>query len=159
MYTSRKIPPPYFAARYGKRQMFPRPTDAPAAERTKPILPEKALRLGCCESIVTHSYSFFLSRNRISVPYILKRYNTSTCGQSQNGCPLFLCSKTEGVNNVKQNRRISRPCPAHGKRSDAVLGKLDGLWCITSLCLLFQNIFRLFSKTSWQGFISMVNFL
>lgn len=27
-----------------------------------------------------------------------------------------------------------------------VLGKLDGLWCITPLCLLFQNIFRLFFK-------------
>lgn len=25
-------------------------------------------------------------------------------------------------------------------------GKLDGLWCITPLCLLFQNIFRLFFK-------------
>ena len=33
-YTSRKIPPPYLAARYGKRQMFPRPTAEPATART-----------------------------------------------------------------------------------------------------------------------------
>ena len=26
-----------------------------------------------------------------------------------------------------QNRRISRPCPAHGQRLDPILGKLDGL--------------------------------
>ena len=43
MYTSRKMPPPYFAAKYGNRQMFPRPTDAPADERTKPSFPEKLL--------------------------------------------------------------------------------------------------------------------
>lgn len=42
---SRKMPPPYFAARYGKRQMFPNPTDAPAADSTNPSLPENALRL------------------------------------------------------------------------------------------------------------------
>ena len=34
IYTSRKIPPPYFAARYGNLQIFPSPTDAPAADRT-----------------------------------------------------------------------------------------------------------------------------
>ena len=28
---------------------------------------------------------------------------------------------------AKQNRRISRPCPAHSQRLDPVLGKLDGL--------------------------------
>ena len=33
IYTSRKIPPPYFAARYGKRQILPRPTAEPATAR------------------------------------------------------------------------------------------------------------------------------
>ena len=28
------MPPPYFAARYGNRQMLPRPTEAPAADST-----------------------------------------------------------------------------------------------------------------------------
>ena len=41
----RKIPPPYFAARYGNLQIFPSPTDAPAADSTKPIFPEKVLGL------------------------------------------------------------------------------------------------------------------
>ena len=40
---SRKIPPPYLAARYGNRQMLPNPTEAPAADSTKPSLPEKVL--------------------------------------------------------------------------------------------------------------------
>ena len=38
------MPPPYFAARYGKRQILPNPTDAPAADSTNPSLPENALR-------------------------------------------------------------------------------------------------------------------
>ena len=33
----------YLAARYGNRQIFPNPTDAPAADSTKPIFPEKEL--------------------------------------------------------------------------------------------------------------------
>ena len=44
----RKIPPPYFAARYGNLQIFPSPTDAPAADSTKPIFPEKVLLLFYC---------------------------------------------------------------------------------------------------------------
>ena len=36
---------PYLAAKYGKRQILPKPTDAPAADRTKPILPENELLL------------------------------------------------------------------------------------------------------------------
>ena len=39
------MPPPYFAARYGNLQIFPSPTDAPAADRTYPSLPEKLLLL------------------------------------------------------------------------------------------------------------------
>ena len=34
-----------YAARYGKRQMFPSPTEAPAADRTNPSFPEKELLL------------------------------------------------------------------------------------------------------------------
>ena len=41
------MPPPYFAARYGNLQIFPSPTDAPAADRTYPSLPEKLLLLLC----------------------------------------------------------------------------------------------------------------
>ena len=37
------MPPPYFVARYGNLQIFPSPTDAPAADRTYPSLPEKLL--------------------------------------------------------------------------------------------------------------------
>jgi hypothetical protein len=40
---SRKIPPPYLARRYGNLQILPKPTDAPAADRTKPNFPEKLL--------------------------------------------------------------------------------------------------------------------
>ena len=43
-YTSRKIPPPYCSARYGKRQRFPRPTAAPAVARRNPSLPENPPR-------------------------------------------------------------------------------------------------------------------
>ena len=42
--SAEKMPPPYLAARYGKRQMLPSPTEAPAAESTNPILPENVLR-------------------------------------------------------------------------------------------------------------------
>ena len=37
-YISKNIPPPYFAARYGKRQIFPNPTAEPAAARINPSL-------------------------------------------------------------------------------------------------------------------------
>ena len=39
----------------------------------------------------------------------------------------YTLKSEEGGQNAKQNRRISRPCPAHGERLDSVLGKLDGL--------------------------------
>ena len=42
-YTSRKSPPPSFAARYGNLHIFPSPTALPAAARTNPMLPEKVL--------------------------------------------------------------------------------------------------------------------
>ena len=38
-------------ARYGNLQIFPNPTDAPAADSTKPIFPEKVLLLFFCVSI------------------------------------------------------------------------------------------------------------
>ena len=47
-----------FAARYGNRQILPKPTDAPAADRTKPSLPENELRPLCCVSIYFFSYPF-----------------------------------------------------------------------------------------------------
>ena len=40
-YTSKNVPPPYLAARYGNLQIFPRPTAEPAAASTNPILFEK----------------------------------------------------------------------------------------------------------------------
>ena len=40
-YTNRKIPPPYFAARYGNLHILPSPTADPAIARTYPIRPEK----------------------------------------------------------------------------------------------------------------------
>ena len=43
IYTRRKMPPPYFAARYGKRQRLPKPTAEPAAASTKPMRPVKLL--------------------------------------------------------------------------------------------------------------------
>lgn len=43
-YVRRKMPPPYFAARYGKRQIFPRPTAAAAAARMNPIRFENRFR-------------------------------------------------------------------------------------------------------------------
>ena len=47
IYISKKIPPPYFAAKYGNRQMLPRPTEAPAADKTNPSLPEKTASFFC----------------------------------------------------------------------------------------------------------------
>ena len=44
-YTNKKDPPPYFAARYGKRHKFPRPTAEPDAASTNPILLVKLLLL------------------------------------------------------------------------------------------------------------------
>ena len=41
MYISRKSPPPSRAARYGKRQILPKPTAEPAAASTKPSEPLK----------------------------------------------------------------------------------------------------------------------
>ena len=40
-YTSRNSPPPSFAHKYGKRQIFPTPTALPAAASTKPSEPLK----------------------------------------------------------------------------------------------------------------------
>ena len=42
-YTRIKIPPPYWAAKYGKRHRFPKPTALPAAARTNPSPPLKLL--------------------------------------------------------------------------------------------------------------------
>ena len=36
----RKVPPPYFAAKYGKRHMFPRPTAEAAAAKMNAHLPD-----------------------------------------------------------------------------------------------------------------------
>ena len=47
-----------FAAKYGNRQILPKPTEAPAADRTKPSLPENELRPLCCFSIYFFSYPF-----------------------------------------------------------------------------------------------------
>ena len=51
----RKMPPPYLAHRYGNLQIFPRPTEAPAADKTKPIFPEKLPRLAFFNSILLHN--------------------------------------------------------------------------------------------------------
>ena len=45
-YVSRNVPPPYFAARYGKRHMFPRPTADAAAARMNAHLPDQDERAG-----------------------------------------------------------------------------------------------------------------
>ena len=41
--------------------------------------------------------------------------------------PLIARPRPDGDGYAKQNRRISRPCPAHGQQLDPILGKLDGL--------------------------------
>ena len=41
------MPPPYRAARYGNLQILPSPTEAPAADRMKPILFENVLLFLC----------------------------------------------------------------------------------------------------------------
>ena len=43
-YMNRNVPPPYFAARYGKRHMLPRPTADAAAASTKASLPDHDAR-------------------------------------------------------------------------------------------------------------------
>ena len=59
-YTRRKIPPPYFAARYGNLQIFPRPTADPATASTYPIFPEKLARFPDCPLLLIeflHSFN------------------------------------------------------------------------------------------------------
>ncbi len=59
---------------------------------------------------------------------------------------LFMLKKRREEHYAKQNRRIPRPCPAHGEWSDPVLGKLDGLFdhCIPAiqvhLCRLAHDL-------------------
>ena len=43
-YVMRNMPPPYFAARYGKRHMFPKPTADAAAARMKAHFPDQEER-------------------------------------------------------------------------------------------------------------------
>ena len=61
--------------------MFPRPTDAPAADRTKPILPEKELRFFLCDFIFLLNPPCFACLNSINA--VKYQYNTGrTKGQS-----------------------------------------------------------------------------
>ena len=62
IYTNRKLPPPYCAARYGKRHRLPRPTAEPAAASTKPMRLEKLLLDFCsifCK-LLPYMFSFYL---------------------------------------------------------------------------------------------------
>ena len=59
IYTNKNIPPPYLAAKYGNLHIFPRPTEAPAADNTNPSFPEKELLLLLCFFIIFYlSYTF-----------------------------------------------------------------------------------------------------
>ena len=72
--------------------------------------------MGCC----VMKYIKAIANNLISIhfpagnPKMVARY-------------FYTLKSKKGGKNAKQNRRISRPCPAHGQRPDPVLGKLDGL--------------------------------
>ena len=57
IYTKRKIPPPYFAARYGNLHILPKPTALPAAANTNPIEPLKLAFFFF--SIITSLIDFF----------------------------------------------------------------------------------------------------
>ena len=47
-YMNKNVPPPYFAARYGKRHMLPRPTAEAAAASTNASLFDQAARVSDC---------------------------------------------------------------------------------------------------------------
>ena len=55
-YVIRNMPPPYFAARYGKRHMFPKPTADAAAARMNAHLPDHEER----ETVFSSMYPPFL---------------------------------------------------------------------------------------------------